>query len=136
MGFAPIFFGSVSAPVTADGTTVQGPLVIGDDYLDANGRAFHFDVDPPTGFTTAQCTCHFGARSIRGDKFLVTGTITEVVDSVGNPKWRLSHDLPRIKTAGFRPAKFHWTAEVRGIASGERLTYLYGSFDMIESQTD
>ena len=48
-------------PVTAAGQ-IASPLVIGDDYLNANGRAFSWTVALPTGYSVGSSTCKFGMR--------------------------------------------------------------------------
>lgn len=65
-------------PVAADGTVL--PIVIGDDYLAANNRAFDFFVAPVAGVDINTVQCWFGAEFKHRGKWLVSGTVALVVD--------------------------------------------------------
>lgn len=93
----------------ADGTI--GEVVIGDDYLDANGRAFQWDIDPVTGLTLGSITCWFGASRDGKSLWLVEGTATLV-----SGKWRLKFDLPKTETEGLQPGPAEWSVAVHQAA--------------------
>ena len=106
---------SSSLPVATDGTLTE--IIIGDDYLAANGRAFEWTVDAPSGFTAATSTCYFGG-AYSTHEWLVQGTVTDN----GDGTWDLSFDLGRTDTEGLIPSKiYNWSVEVRN-ALGTEIT--------------
>ncbi len=100
--------GLMLSSIVVDGEIV-GPFVIGDDYLAANGRSFEWIVPKVTGFVDVDCTCAFGVQSINGfDRFTVTGTLTEYDDN----NWKISFDVAKVETSGFKPGPYNWSASV------------------------
>lgn len=96
-----------SAPVAADGTISE--IIIGDDYKAANGRAFSWTIEPPTGFVAGTSECSFGGKSSDGAyTWLVTGTITQ-----SGSNWVLSFDLPGSATATCKPGFYDYSVEVK-----------------------
>lgn len=95
-----------SAPVAVDGSINE--IIIGDDYLAANGRAFSWTVDEVQGFVVGSCTCSFGGK-YKDNAWLVTGTITDN----GDDTWTLSFDLPDTATADIEPGQYRWSVEVQ-----------------------
>ena len=117
-----------TTPVAADGT-VQ-PIVIGDDYLDANNRTFDFFVPPVAGVDINTVQCWFGGEFKHRGKWLVSGTVALVVD-----RWRMRFELPAAAT--FPTCKsgcYDYSAELR-TAAGKRLTRLLGSVELVDSFT-
>jgi hypothetical protein len=111
---------TVSTPVTASGQ-LASPLIIGDDYLAANGRGFRWTVPLPPGFVIATSTCKFGMRyeDDQGvNSFIKTGTVSDA----GNGNVHLDFDLTKaIETGLLRPGWYDWSVEIAS-ASGTEIT--------------
>ena len=104
-----------AAPVSATGTIAT--IIVGDDYLAANGRAFEWLVDPVAGFDFATCTCWFGgAANSSANAWRVEGSIMEV-----DGKWKLSFDLPKTATEALERGDYQWSVAVHG-ATGTEVT--------------
>jgi hypothetical protein len=106
-------------PVTSSGQ-ITSPLVIGDDYLAANGRAFSWTVALPTGFVAATASCRFGMRfeDEQGvNSFIATGTVTDA----GSGNVILSFDVAKTVTGDLRPGWYDWSVEIVS-ASGVEVT--------------
>ncbi len=95
-----------SAPVAVDGTIEE--IIIGDDYLAANDRAFEWTVDEIPGFVAASCTCTFGGK-YKDNSWLVTGTVTDN----GDDTWTLRFNLAATDTATLEPGQYRWSVEVK-----------------------
>lgn len=127
--------GGGQAIVQAQPVNAQGeldPIIIGDDYL-LPSRVFVFDVDPPLHYAIEQATCYFGGKAFKKGAWLVQGTVVAVTVE-GNPKWRMTFELPRAQTSQLQPACFLWSAELRGPAP-EHTTKIRGKVDVVEAQT-
>jgi hypothetical protein len=96
---------TVSSPVNINGE-ISGPIVIGDDYKSANGRAFSWTADAPTGFVLATSTCKLGFE-IDGVSVVKTGTITDA----GSGDWTFTFDLLKTDTASVSPGWADWSVE-------------------------
>lgn len=107
---------TASSPVSPTGT-INGPLIIGDDYLAANSRGFSWDVAAVTGLSAATAICSFGGTR-NGTGWLVTGTVTDL----GSSTWRLAFDLPRASTSALEPGYYAWSVEVKGPTDGAEVT--------------
>ena len=96
-----------NAPVTALGNLTT--IVIGDDYLAANSRAFEWLVDAIPEFAIADCTCWFGgqANGCTVNAWLVSGSA-----SVSGTKWKLSFDLPATATQSLDRGSYEWSVAV------------------------
>jgi len=99
-------------PVASSG--VIDEIVIGDDYLAANGREFEWTIAAPTGFVLATSTCSFGGKK-GTNTWLVSGTITDA----GGGEWTLSFDLNKTDTASLEPGTYEWSVEVKNASSKE-----------------
>ena len=93
--------------VNADGS-INGPIIIGDDYLHANGRSFQWTIPAISGFTLGACTCFFGGQ-FKTNTFLVQGT---VVDATGG-NWFLRFSVPKSATEHLQPGMYRYSVEVR-----------------------
>jgi hypothetical protein len=110
---------NVSTPVTASGQ-LASPLIIGDDYLNANGRAFSWTVALPPGFVIGSSTCRFGMRyeDDQGvNSFIQTGTVIDA--GSGNVTLRI--DVAKAVTGLLRPGWYDWSVEIAS-ASGTEIT--------------
>ena len=110
---------TVSTPVTASGQ-LASPLIIGDDYLNANGRSFSWTVALPSGFVAATATCKFGMRyeDDQGvNSFIQSGTVIDA----GNGNVTLRFDVAKAVTGLLRPGWYDWSVEIAS-ASGTEIT--------------
>jgi len=108
-----------SLPVTASGQ-ITGPLYIGDDYLNANGREFAWTVALPTGYVLGTSTCRLGMQYMDESgsySFVVTGTVIDA----GSGNVTLRFDVPRATTDTLAPGWYRWSVEHRD-ASGVEIT--------------
>lgn len=119
---------TTSAAVATDGTIEK--IIIGDDYLEANGRHFYWNVDAVTGFVAASCTCTFGGKYL-DNAWLVNGT---VVDN-GDDTWTLKFDLTKNDTASLEPGQYRWSVEVK--YNGTEITRVHSdcTTKLMEKQT-
>lgn len=95
-----------SAPVAVDSSINE--IIIGDDYLAANGRAFSWTVDAVQGFVVGECVCKFGGRLDDDNTWLVTGSIVDNEDDT----WTLSANLENTDTAALKEGGYLWSVEV------------------------
>ncbi len=120
--------GSASAAIVAIVSPtgeIASPLIIGDDYLAANDRAFQWTVPAITGVTVGTATAYFGGKMINGtDNWLVSGTVADI----GSGQWRISVDLPKTATADLQPGRYRWSCEIRS-ASGTEITRVRNAGD-------
>jgi phosphohistidine swiveling domain-containing protein len=110
---------TVSTPVTASGQ-LASPLIIGDDYLNANGRAFSWTVALPSGFVAATASCKFGMRyeDDQGvNSFIQSGTVIDA----GSGNVTLRFDVAKSVTGLLRPGWYDWSVEIAS-ASGTEIT--------------
>ena len=122
---------NVVSPVNADGEL--NPIVIGDDYLAANGRAFDFLIDPVPGIAVETTSCLFGGQSPHRGEWLTTGVVTAVtIDGV--PKWRMRAELDADDTIECRGGCYAWSTTLLN-ALGKRITRITGDVALIDSQT-
>ena len=106
-----------SLPVTASGQ-ITGPLYIGDDYLNANGRAFSWTVALPTGYILGTSTCRLGMQymdEVGEYSFVVTGTVIDA----GSGNVTLRFDVPKATTETLAPGWYRWSVEHRDVAGVE-----------------
>jgi len=100
----------VTSPVTATGQ-LASPLIIGDDYLAANGRRFRWTVALPSGYVIATSTARFGMRYEDDEgpnMFIATGTVTDATG--GNV--HLDFDVAKTVTGTLRPGWYEWSVEI------------------------
>ena len=95
-----------TSPVTSTGE-LRGPILIGDDYLAANGRAFRWTISAITGITPGTSTARFGGK-YGSTTWLVTGTVTDN----GNGTWTLSCDMTRTVSGALVPGVYDWSVEI------------------------
>jgi hypothetical protein len=110
---------NVSTPVTATGQ-LASPLIIGDDYLAANGRRFRWTVELPSGYVIATSTARFGMRYEDDEgvnEFIATGTVTDATG--GNV--HLDFDVAKTVTGLLRPGWYQWSVEIVS-ATGTEIT--------------
>jgi hypothetical protein len=109
----------VTSPVTATGQ-LASPLIIGDDYLAANGRRFRWTVELPSGYVIATSTARFGMRYEDDEgvnEFVATGTVTDATG--GNV--HLDFDVAKTVTGTLRPGWYQWSVEIVS-ATGTEIT--------------
>jgi hypothetical protein len=84
-------------------------LIIGDDYLAANGRRFRWTVELPSGYVIATSTARFGMRYEDDEgvnEFIATGTVTDATG--GNV--HLDFDVSKTVTGELRPGRSRLSA--------------------------
>jgi len=109
----------VTSPVTATGQ-LASPLIIGDDYLAANGRRFRWTVELPSGYVIATSTARFGMRYEDDEgvnEFVASGTVTDATG--GNV--HLDFDVAKTVTGTLRPGWYEWSVEIVS-ATGVEIT--------------
>jgi hypothetical protein len=109
----------VTSPVTATGQ-LASPLIIGDDYLAANGRRFRWTVELPSGYVIATSTARFGMRYEDDEgvnEFIASGTVTDATG--GNV--HLDFDVAKTVTGTLRPGWYEWSVEIVS-ATGTEIT--------------
>ena len=124
----------VTSPVTASGQ-LSSPLVIGDDYLAANGRRFRWTVPLPSGYVIATSSAKFGMRFEDADgvnSFIATGTVSDA----GSGNVYLDFDVPKATTGTLRPGWYDWSVEIVS-SSGVEITRVKSgkNAEWVEKQT-
>lgn len=106
-----------NSPVTATGSV--RPIVIGDDYLAANGRAFSWTIAAISGITPGTATAYFGGTSTGTptDEFKVSGTVSDN----GNGTWTIRCDMTAAVSATLLEQQYEWTLGIQA-AGGTRVT--------------
>lgn len=114
MTYASEYYGGATAEfsIVSNGQ-IDSPIVIGDDYLSANSRAFEFTITAIAGMSFGSAACKFGVFHSRKGSFSVSGTVTDA----GDDEWLLSFDVPKEKTALLEPGEFDWSVEISQGAS-------------------
>ncbi len=107
--------GAVAGPVASSGV-ITSPVIIGDDYLAANGRAFQWTVAALPGYTLATTTCKFGG-AFKDNVWLVSGTVTDA----GGGNWTVSFDVAKTDTLGLEEGYYSWSVELIS-AGGTKVT--------------
>ena len=120
-----------SSPV-ADSGTLTGPIVIEDDYLASQERAFVWYINP-LDITFATSTAKVGGVDEAGNTWLVTGTMTEVTVD-GDPKWKLSFSLDDDDTSVLDVGKARYSVAVYA-TTGEQITVARGSVQVVRAYT-
>lgn len=119
--------GGISQPIPPVMTTGQiaSPLIIGDSYTDALGRAFVWFVDPMTGMTTATPVTFKGYLDCACDGVAAwTATGAVVVDGT---QWKLTFQLNSTTTSAIAAGEYGWA--VTFDQGGEDVTIETGTVD-------
>ena len=119
------------SPVADNGTLTE--IIIGDDYLAANSRAFTWTIPAVAGVTAGTAQCFFGgstAVNATDYDWLVSGSIT-----VDGSNWVLSFDLPKTATQDLPEGRYRWSVEVRS-ASGTEITRVKSPTNNLVRLTD
>jgi hypothetical protein len=119
---------NVTQPTDADVKLIR-PIRIGDDYVNAVGRAWKFDVNGISGYAAADLACRFGGQ-LNGVGWLVTGTVSTITGGI-----RLQFDLPKAATQDLDPGYYAWSAEVYTVVGGYEVTRVAGKVQLVEKQT-
>lgn len=125
---------TVTQPVSTDGNLIY-PIIIGDDYLAANSRAFTWDIPSITGFVVGTSTCKFGGKYV-GKTATYTWSVTGSVTDLGTGYWRLSFDVAKTVTQSLVPAYYVWSVEIAN-AGGTEITRVRSgkTVQLVEKQT-
>lgn len=100
---------TTSLPVTSQGQ-LTGPLYIGDDYLNANGRAFAWTVALPTGYVVGTSTCRFG-MAYEDDSGSYSFNVAGTVVDAGSGNVTLRFDVPKTTTSTLAAGWYRWSVE-------------------------
>jgi len=106
----------LSQPVATTGQ-ITAPIVIGDDYLAANGRAFEWTISAIAGLSVGDLTCRFGLSDVSGNRGWIVGTVSDN----GDGTWKLSFDIARSDLASLEPGEYDWSAGLVDV-SGSQIT--------------
>lgn len=121
-GYASSYYGGGSnSSVVATTGVINGPLVIGDDYLRANGRGLEWSVAEISGAVAADCSAVLEFFHPRRGSASISGTC---VDN-GDDTWSVRFDVLGTDTASFIEAMYEWSAYVV-TAAGAKVTIKYG----------
>lgn len=114
---------TISQPTNATGQFATD-LIIGDDYLAANGREIYWTFTKPTGTTIASSTCKLGFKRVvvvdgvsTTYELVVTGTVTDA----GSGNVKCSFDITKTQSAKLTEGDYDWSLEYIGDA-GEEIT--------------
>lgn len=107
---------SVAMPVDAASGVITSPIIIGDDYLDANGRAFVWTVAAVTGFAIGTCTCWFGGKSKSDSSHWLIQGATPTLNGIS---WRLAFDMTKVVSGALTAGMYDWSVEVKDVAGTE-----------------
>ncbi len=119
--------GGISQPIPPVMTTGQiaSPLMNGDSYTDALGRAFVWFVDPMTGMTTSTPVTFKGYLDCACDGVAAwTATGAVVVDGT---QWKLTFELDSTTTSALAAGEYGWA--VTFDQGGEDVTIETGTVD-------
>lgn len=84
-------------------------LIIGDDYLAANGRAIEVTFNAITGFTVGTCTAKIGFEDQSGNTLEVSGgSCTDV----GGGSWKASIDITKAANSAVVAGDYDYAVEV------------------------
>jgi hypothetical protein len=109
-----------TSPVSPTGA-IRGAIIIGDDYLAANARAFEWVISARAGYVVGTSTGRFGGSNAElGKSWLVTGTVSDL----GGGEWKLSFDLNKTVTADLLEGYYRWSVELVS-AGGTEVTEVY-----------
>ena len=110
MTYAPEYYGGESSGGSSvvDGEIV-GPIVIGDDYTAANGRAFVIDIDLPSNTSAGAAFVFTGRHRYRCDMgWSVAGVIS--VSAAGTA--RIPAELPSSASEGLEAGEYVYTISI------------------------
>jgi len=109
-----------TSPVGGTGK-ISIPIIIGDDYLAANTRAFEWTITARTGVVVGTASCRFGGTNEElGKSWLVTGTVSDI----GGGQWKLSFDLSKTVTGALAEGYYRWSVELLS-AGGTEITEVF-----------
>lgn len=118
MTYASAYYsiGGGASVVVVNGAIID-PVIIGDDYLEANNRHFEFTISAPSGGVVGTSTCKLGFANDCGEGFSVSGSLVDNGDGTWKLKFNIEGDDYGSITEGF----YNWTASVYD-ASGNRIS--------------
>jgi|694.fasta_scaffold22722_2 hypothetical protein len=108
-------------PVDPEGV-ITSPIIIGDDYLATNDRAFIWTIDEVDNFTVATAVSYLGLKKDDDNSIIKQGTVSDNNDGT----WDLSIDLTRTDTASLEPGLYEWSVEIRSAGGTEITPVRYG----------
>jgi hypothetical protein len=114
---------------------IDGDIVIGSDYLAANGRAFKWTVTAPTGYSVGTTIVRFGGKHVR-NSVTSTWNITGTASDNGNGTWDLSCDMTKVISGALTAGLHHWSVDMVN-GSGTEITPVKSGklVNVVEKQT-
>jgi hypothetical protein len=106
---------TVVAPVSETGQLTE--LIIGDDYLDANGRALAWSIPEITGMSVGNATAVFGLR--KGD---VSVTVNGTVAAGDAGEWDVTTEIARTAWGDLTEGLAEYSLEIRDSSNGREVT--------------
>jgi hypothetical protein len=95
---------------------INSPIIIGDDYLEVNGRAFQWTVPAVPGVTVGAAEFYFGGKPVTGGPgWLVLGEVSDA----GGGNWLVSAELTRTATGALGEGLYRWSGEIRDVNGNE-----------------
>lgn len=98
----------VNTPVSGDGDLLE--LVLGTDYLAANGRALEWTFDEITGITTS-AVGHFGIENAADGTKVYVNTAGIVTD-IGYGIFQVAFDISNGALDALTPGNYDWSVEI------------------------
>lgn len=100
---------------------IQRPIVIGDDYLVANGRGFEWTIDAIAGFSVGSIVVTWGGAlpGCEHSNFAGTGTVTDL----GAGRWKVTCELTQAATANCVEGLHDWSVQLKH--SGVEITRIH-----------
>ena len=114
---AEYYGGTVGDSVVVVDDKIAVDIIIGDDYLAANGRSFDWIVDAPVGLSADACTSVLSVWHPSKGAFKASGTCTDQ----GSGKWKLSHDVTTLHTSVLHEGEYEWNVAIVG-PSGQEIS--------------
>jgi hypothetical protein len=113
---------TVTAPVSEAGVITE--LILGDDYLAANGRALTWSVTEISGVLLANASCKFWMR-----KDDVTDSWTGTVSDGTDPKWTLSVDIANTDWGTLEAGLYEYGVEIIDSSNSREVTVVINPKD-------
>jgi hypothetical protein len=113
---------TVTAPVSEAGVITE--LILGDDYLAANGRALTWSVTEISGMSLANASCKFWMR-----KDDMTDSWTGTVSDGTDPNWTLSVDIANTDWGTLEAGLYEYGVEIIDSSNSREVTVVINPKD-------
>ncbi len=114
---------------------IDNDIVIGSDYLAANGRAFKWTVTAPAGYVVGTTVVRFGGRHVRAG-VSSTWNVTGTASDNGDGTWELSCDMTKVVSGALVAGLHHWSVDMVDAGGTEVTPVKSGKLvNVVEKQT-